>query len=49
VKYAVGIALCGVIYVPSFMKIDTGIEAMLRCCHINLKGCNDGTTDGRDF
>jgi hypothetical protein len=29
-KYAVEMASCGMIYVPSFMKIGTGVQAILR-------------------
>jgi hypothetical protein len=38
-KYAIEIASCGMIYVPSFMKIGTGLK--------NLRGCNVGITDWR--
>jgi hypothetical protein len=37
------------IYIPSFMKIGSGIEEILRFCLRNLRGCNVGITDGRDF
>jgi hypothetical protein len=36
-------------YVPSFMKIGTGVEAILRFCFRNLRGCNDGIPGGRDL
>jgi hypothetical protein len=39
----------GMIYVPSFMKIGTSIQATLRLCLRNLRGCNVGITDGRDL
>jgi hypothetical protein len=42
-------ASCGMIYVPSFMKISTGVQAILRICHRNFIGSNVGITDGRDF
>jgi hypothetical protein len=48
-KYAVEIALCGMVYVPSLMKIDTGNQAILRFCLRNFRGCNVHITDGRDF
>jgi hypothetical protein len=48
-KYAVGMASCGVIYVPRFMKIGIGVQAILRFCFRNFRGCNVGITDGRDF
>jgi hypothetical protein len=47
--YAVEMASCGMIYLPSFMKIGTGVQAILRFCLRNLKGCDVGITDGRDF
>jgi hypothetical protein len=37
------------IYIPSFMKISTGVQAILRFSHRNLRGCNVGITDGRDL
>jgi hypothetical protein len=48
-KYAVEIASCGMIYVPRFMKIGTGIQAILRFGLRNLRGYNFCTTDGRNF
>jgi hypothetical protein len=39
----------GMIYVPSFMKIGTGVQAVLRLLLGNLRGCNVGITDWRDF
>jgi hypothetical protein len=32
-----------------FTKIGTGVQAILRCCLRNLRGCNVGITDGRDL
>jgi hypothetical protein len=40
VKYGVDMASCGMIYIPSFMKIDAAIQA--RFCLGNLIGCNVG-------
>jgi hypothetical protein len=48
-KYPVEIASCGMIHVPSFMKIGRGIQATYKFCLRNLRGCNVGITDGRDF
>jgi hypothetical protein len=48
-KYAVEIATCYMIYVPSFVKIGTGVQTILRFCPKNLRGCNIGITDGRNF
>jgi hypothetical protein len=38
--YTVEMASCGVIYLPSFMKTGTGVEAILRFCLNNLNGCD---------
>jgi hypothetical protein len=46
--YALEMAPCVMIYLPSFMKIATGLQAILRFWLRNLKGCNVGITDGRD-
>jgi hypothetical protein len=48
-RYAVETASCGMIYAPSFMKIGTGVQAILRFCLRNLRGCNAGITNGKDF
>jgi hypothetical protein len=45
--YAIDMASGGMIYIQSFMKIGTGVEAILRFCLRNLRGCNVGITDGR--
>jgi hypothetical protein len=47
-KYADGLPSCGMTYIPSFMKIGTGIQAISGVCLRNLGGCNVGITDGRD-
>jgi hypothetical protein len=36
----------GIIYIPSFIKIGIGVQAILRFCLGNLRGCNVGITDG---
>jgi hypothetical protein len=41
--------LCGMIYIPSFMKTDVGVQAILRFSIENLRGCNVGITDGRNL
>jgi hypothetical protein len=46
--YAVEMAT-GKICIPSIMKIGTGVQAILRFCISNLRGCNFGITDGRDL
>jgi hypothetical protein len=48
-NYNVAIASCGMIYVPSFMKIGTGVQGVLRFCHSKLRFCNVGITEGRDL
>jgi hypothetical protein len=40
---------CGIIYLPSFMKIDTGVQAILRFFLRNLRGCNVGFIDEKDI
>jgi hypothetical protein len=44
VEYAAEMDSCG-----TFMKIDTGVEAILRFFLGNLRGCNAGITEGRDL
>jgi hypothetical protein len=43
--YGVEMASCGMIFLPSFMKIGTGVRAILRFRFRNLNGCNIGITD----
>jgi hypothetical protein len=43
------IASCDVINLPSFLKIGTGIQKILRLRVRNLKGFNVDITDGRDL
>jgi hypothetical protein len=47
--YAVEIALCGIIYLPSFMKVRTGVQATLRFCLRNLIDCGVGITEGGTY
>jgi hypothetical protein len=46
-RYTVDMASGGIIYVPSFMKIGTDVQAIFTFGFSNLKGCNAGITDGR--
>jgi uncharacterized protein YraI len=46
-KYAFELASGSIIYIPSFMKIGTGVQAILRFCLNDLKGCNVDITAGR--
>jgi hypothetical protein len=43
--YFFQMASCGMIYIPSFMKISEGVERILRFCFSSLKGCNVDITD----
>jgi hypothetical protein len=42
-------ASCGMIYIPGFMKIGTGVRAILRFCLRNSRDCNVGITEGKDL
>jgi hypothetical protein len=44
--YAVEMASRDMIFTLRFMKTDTGVQAILRICLRNLRGCNVGSTDG---
>jgi hypothetical protein len=50
-NYAVKMAADGMIYIPSFMKIGTGVQAILKFFSSlrNLGGCNVGIIDGWDL
>jgi uncharacterized protein YraI len=48
-KYDSEIASRGMTHIPNFVKIGTGVQAILRFCLSNMRGCNVGTTDGRDL
>jgi hypothetical protein len=48
-KYAVEITSCSFIYLPSFMKIGTGVQAILRFASEILEAVMLVITDGRDF
>jgi hypothetical protein len=47
--YAVKMDSYGMIHMPIFMKIGTSIQAILRFCFRNLRGCIVGITDERDL
>jgi hypothetical protein len=38
----------GMIYILSLMTIGAGVQAILKLCLRNMRGCNVGITDGRD-
>jgi hypothetical protein len=37
------------IYMPSFIKIGAGVQAIIKFCPTNLRGYNISTIDGRDL
>jgi hypothetical protein len=39
----------GMIYIPSFLKVGTDVQAILRFCLRKLRGCNVGISDERDL
>jgi hypothetical protein len=45
--YVVDMASCGMIYIPSFIKISTVFRAILRLYLRNMRRCNVGITEGR--
>jgi hypothetical protein len=45
--YAIEMPSCGMIFLPSFMKIGTGIQVILRFLLSNLNGYTVGVTHGR--
>jgi hypothetical protein len=47
--YAVEMPSRGMIFLPSFMKVSTGLRALFRFCFSNLNGCNVGITDGKEL
>jgi hypothetical protein len=48
-KFAVEMGSGGMIYIPSFMKIGTDVEATLRFRLSSLEGCNIGVTDWKNL
>jgi hypothetical protein len=48
-EYGITMASCGMIYIPSFMKIDEGLQEILRFCLRDLRGCNHGITYGKNL
>jgi hypothetical protein len=47
--YVVEMASCGMIYLPSFMKIGRGVQTILRVCLSDVRLCDVSITDGRDL
>jgi hypothetical protein len=48
-KCVVEMGSCGMIHIPSFMEISTGVQAILRFCLRNLRGRNVGIIDEKDL
>lgn len=42
-------ALCSIICLPNFMKVGTGVQAILRFCFSNFRDCIIGNTDGMNL
>jgi hypothetical protein len=47
--YAIEMASGGMINIPSYMKMGTGIQTIIWFCLSSLRGCNVGITAGRDL
>jgi hypothetical protein len=47
--YGVEMASCGMIFLPAFMKIGTGVEVILRFCFSNMNGCNIDITNRKEL
>jgi hypothetical protein len=48
-KYVTEISSYGMIYLISFMKIGRGVQAILRFCLRNLRGCYVDITEGKEL
>jgi hypothetical protein len=48
-EYVAEMGSGGMIYIPTFMKAGTGVQAILRFFLSNLRGCTVGITNGRDL
>jgi hypothetical protein len=48
-KYIVEMGSGGMIYIPSLMKIVTGIWGLLKFCLRNVRRCNSGVADGKEL
>jgi hypothetical protein len=46
-KYGVEMASYGTMYIPGFMKIGTGVQAILRFSLRNIRSCDVGITERR--
>jgi hypothetical protein len=48
-RYTVEIASDGMIHLPSFMKIGSGVQLILKLLPLQLQGCSVGITDERNL
>jgi hypothetical protein len=48
-KYTVMMASDGMIYIPSFVKIESGFQVILSYYIDKLKCCSVGITNGKDL
>jgi hypothetical protein len=48
-ELAIEMASGGMIYIPHFMNIGRGVQAILRFYFNNARGCSVGISDGRDL
>jgi uncharacterized protein YraI len=48
-KYSVEIASGGMVYIPSFMTIGSGVQVIFRYCLHDLTGCSVGISEGWDL
>jgi hypothetical protein len=46
-KCAIEMGSDGMIYIQSFMKTGTGVQAIVRFCFRNSSSCNVGITGGK--
>jgi hypothetical protein len=47
--YAIEMASCGMMYIPSFMRNGAGVQSVFRFWPSNLNGGNISVTDARDL
>jgi hypothetical protein len=47
--YVIEVVSYGMIYIPSFIKLFSGVHEVLRFCLSVLRGCNVGITDRTDL
>jgi hypothetical protein len=47
--YVIEMPLCGMIFLPSFMKVDPDIGGIIMYCLSNLNGYNVGILNGKEI